>query len=95
MTTSRKPREARTDVERALDRAAAARPDADIMADYAGEDEFARINGISKRTVERYRAQPDGLPYLEFGGRIHIPIEESREWLRARIKRPNQRRRAD
>jgi hypothetical protein len=74
----------------------AARSGANILAgDYALEDDWAAQNGISKRSVERYRAQPDGLPFVEFGGRIHIPIPESREWLRSRIKRPNQRRRAD
>jgi hypothetical protein len=65
-----------------------------ILAGYVPEGEFAKSNGIGRRTVWRYRNQPNGLPSVEFGGRIYIPIEESREWLRARIKRPNQRRRA-
>jgi hypothetical protein len=34
----------------------------------------------------------NGLPFVEFGGRIYIPIEEARDWLRNRIKRPNRRR---
>jgi hypothetical protein len=73
----------------------AARPSANILGDdYAVEDDFATDNKVSKRTIERYRAQPDGLPFVEWGGLIHIHIPGAREWLRSRIKHRNQRRRA-
>jgi hypothetical protein len=65
-----------------------------ILAGYIREDVFVADAEISKRTSARYRSQADGLPFLEFGGRIYIPIEPAREWLRSRVKRPNQRRKA-
>lgn len=77
-----------------MTQSAVTRPDANILTDYAPEEKFAEANNISIRTAERYRAQPDGLPFVEFGGRIYIPIEESREWLRSRIKRPNHERKS-
>lgn len=65
-----------------------------ILADFDPQDEFARNNGpISAKTVSRYRSEPDGLPYLEYGGRIYIgPRNEAREWLMRRVRRPNPRR---
>ncbi|SDR52671.1 hypothetical protein SAMN05519103_04561 [Rhizobiales bacterium GAS113] len=68
--------------------------DQNILAGYIREDEFAAKAGISRRTASRYRNQVDGLPFLEFGGWIYIPISAAREWLQARIKHPNQRRKA-
>lgn len=65
-----------------------------ILAGYLTEQDFADGAKISVRTVARYRSMPDGLPYVEFGGRIYIPIEDAREWLRNRVKRPNPRRKA-
>ncbi|MFO1125100.1 MAG: hypothetical protein U1E25_07350 [Methylocystis sp.] len=67
---------------------------AGVLAGYVDEVTFAAEARISQRTSARYRKQPDGLPYVEFGGRIYIPLTEAREWLGAKIKRPNQRRRA-
>jgi hypothetical protein len=66
---------------------------ASILSGAAPEAKFASDNGISQRTVARYRNQTDGLPYFEFGGRVFIPIEEARAWLQARVKRPNPSRR--
>ncbi|MGY3445635.1 helix-turn-helix domain-containing protein [Bradyrhizobium sp. USDA 4473] len=65
-----------------------------ILTGYITESQFADGAKISVRTVIRYRNQPDGLPYLKFGRRIYIPFDEARDWLRARVKRPNARRRA-
>lgn len=65
-----------------------------ILDGYDPEPVFAAGAHISTRTTARYRNQPNGLPYVEFGGRIYIPREEARDWLRSRIKRPNQRRTA-
>jgi hypothetical protein len=65
-----------------------------ILDDYDEQTAWAAAAKVAERTVARYRAMPDGLPFVEFGGKIYIPREESREWLRSRIKRPNQRRRS-
>ena len=64
-------------------------PDARILDDYVEEAEFARANNISTRTSARYRNQPNGLPYLEWGGKIYIHLKGAREVVRARTKRRN------
>jgi hypothetical protein len=64
-----------------------------FLAGYQTEPQFAQDADISTRTSSRYRNQPDGLPYVMWGGKVYIPIEPAREWLRSRIKRPNARRR--
>jgi hypothetical protein len=69
-------------------------PEADILAGYAEQEQFARINRISPRTVARYRNRPDGLPSVAFGGKVFIPIDEASAWLKSQVRRPNQRRRA-
>jgi hypothetical protein len=63
-----------------------------VLDGYVSETAFAAGANISPRTCSRYRNQPDGLPYVEFGGRIYYPLEEARAWLASKIKRPNQRR---
>ena len=67
---------------------------ASILADFDLEEDFAKNNGpISTKTSKRYRDQPNGLPSLEWGGRIYIgPRDEARQWLLKRVKRPNPRR---
>jgi hypothetical protein len=65
----------------------------DILAGYVEQDEFARNHRISSRTVARYRNRPDGLPSVNFGGKVFIPIDEAAAWLKNQVRRPNQRRR--
>jgi hypothetical protein len=77
-----------------VDQPATAQTGADILSGYAGQEEFAKSNRISARTVARYRNQANGLPSVTFGGRIFIPIDEASAWLRAQVRRPNQRRAA-
>jgi hypothetical protein len=63
-----------------------------LLEGYIAEaDLAAEPDGPSKRTLARYRAESDGLPYLTFRGRIYIPIDEGRDWLKRRIQRPNPR----
>jgi hypothetical protein len=57
--------------------------------DYTLEDQWAAERKVSPRTTARYRAQPNGLPFLIFGGRVYIPNREGDEWIRSRIRRPN------
>jgi hypothetical protein len=66
--------------------------DQSILAGYIREDKFATAANISIRTSARYRAQPDGLPFVTFGGHVYIPVAAAREWLRSRVKHPNPRR---
>ena len=60
-----------------------------FLDEYQPAGEWANERGVHLRTVDRYRQQPNGLPYLEFGGRIYIPRKEGDEWIRSRIRRPN------
>jgi hypothetical protein len=66
--------------------------DGDILAGYVEQAQFAHDHRISPRTVARYRNQADGLPSVEFGGKIYIPIDDAASWLRNRIRHPNKRR---
>ena len=64
-----------------------------ILSDeYVAEDDWASAHNVNRRTVKRYRDEPDGLPYVRFGGRIFIHNPSAREWLLRRTKRPNPRR---
>jgi hypothetical protein len=63
-----------------------------FLDEYQLADEWAAEHDIHKRTAARYRQQVNGLPYLEFGGRIYIPRKEGDEWIRSRIRRPNRAR---
>jgi hypothetical protein len=65
-----------------------------LLDGYDWEPVWSANADVTQRTSARYRAMPDGLPFVKFGGKIYIPREESKEWLRSRIKRPNQRRKA-
>jgi hypothetical protein len=63
-----------------------------LLADYQLEDDFARSNNVSPRTVARYRNQPDGLPYVVWGGKVLVHIPGAREWLLKRTVSRNPRR---
>jgi hypothetical protein len=66
-----------------------------VLDGFVPEERFASDNHISPRTSRRYRLQPDGLPFLEWGGKIYIHVETARDWLlRSRMKHPNPRRKA-
>jgi hypothetical protein len=66
--------------------------DVDFQATYETEENWAKRHGISQRTAARYRALPDGLPFLIFGGCVWIPKEAGREWIANRVQRRNPRR---
>ena len=59
----------------------------DILTDYQPEADFAAELGVSRHTVARYRAEPDGLAYVMLGGRVYIHIPGAKEWMAKRIKR--------
>ena len=69
---------------------------ANLLEGFQPEQEFADDNGISRRQVARYRNEPDGLPYMYFGGRVWIDIEGGREWIKRRVinRNPTRTRRA-
>jgi hypothetical protein len=53
------------------------------------EEEFASSANVHPRTIKRYRDQPNGLPYLIWGGKVYIPTADAREWLLRRVRHPN------
>jgi hypothetical protein len=61
--------------------------DAEFLAQYSRESDWAKAHGITQRTVARYRDR--GLPFLFFGGWIWIPRREGDEWIASRVKRRN------
>jgi hypothetical protein len=65
-----------------------------FLDDYQLEAEFAVEIDVCQRTVARYRGEPNGLPFVELGGRIYIHIPSARDWLAGRLKRNNPRRAA-
>ena len=65
-----------------------------ILDGYVPEEDFAAAHDVNPRTVARYRNQPDGLPYVKWGGRVFIDVNGARKWLAKKTIRRNQRRRA-
>ncbi|WP_245309792.1 hypothetical protein [Bradyrhizobium jicamae] len=65
---------------------------ASILDGYFPEKKFAEDNNTTQRTIARYRHLPDGLPWTLWSGRVWIPIEEGRAWLKSRVRHPNNRR---
>ena len=63
--------------------------DANILQDYVWEGDFAEANHVSQRTVKRARDEPDGLAWIEWGGRVYIHLPSARQYLARRTRRPN------
>jgi hypothetical protein len=55
---------------------------------------IARMIQVTVRTVNRYSAMPDGMPYIVLGRRRLYHIPSVREWLLNRMITPNPRRKA-
>ena len=66
--------------------------DPNFLAEYERESEWAAGHAISQRTSARYRALPNGLPFLFWCGSIWIPKREGREWIASRVQRRTARR---
>jgi hypothetical protein len=64
-----------------------------FLEEYQLAADWAVEHDVHQRTVDRYRQQPDGLPFLEFGGKIYIPRKAAEDWIRARVQWPNRRQR--
>ena len=68
--------------------------DSDILADYVDRSQLAEKLNCSTRTISRYMAEPDGLPYVRVGGRTLFRLETVRRWLERREHYPNPTRRS-
>jgi hypothetical protein len=56
------------------------------------EVELARRLGRSRRTLKRWRDQPDGLPHCKLGSAVLFRVDTVVEWIAAQERRPNPRR---
>jgi hypothetical protein len=65
-----------------------------ILEGYAPKADYARAIRACTRTVDNYRKQPDGLPYVTIAGKVYIPVAKGREWIERRIVTPNPTRKA-
>jgi hypothetical protein len=64
-----------------------------LDGEYQLEADWSRDHNVRPRTTMRYRKEPDGLPWVKFGGRVYIHLPGSREWLKRRTRRPSPTRR--
>ncbi len=65
-----------------------------LLDDYLTRDELAAELRVTTRTVIRWQNMPDGVPYVELGGRTLYRRSSVRAWIESHEKRPNPRRRA-
>lgn len=63
-----------------------------FLADYLDLGRFAADVNRDPRTVLRWMAMPNGLPFVRLGNRRLIHIEMARQWLFARMRHPSPRR---
>lgn len=63
-----------------------------LLQDYRTEKQLAGELNMSDRTLKRYRAMPDGLPYVQLGGRILYHVPTVLAWIQTRTVHPNPRR---
>lgn len=66
----------------------------DLLAGYLTRDQLASQLGVTVRTLGRWMAQPNGLPYTTLGARTLFRIDAVKEWIASRERRPNPRRRS-
>lgn len=52
------------------------------------KDEAAAELGLTMGTLDQWRSQGKGPPYLKFGGRIYYPRAEFETWVREQIRHP-------
>ena len=65
-----------------------------ILDGFQLKSAFAEDHGVTERTVDRYRNEPNGLPWAKFGGKVYIHIEGGRAWLMRRVRSNNPTREA-
>jgi hypothetical protein len=66
-----------------------------LLEDYLPRAALAEQLDVCERTLARYEAEPDGLPVTVIGGRRLYRVDAVREWLTARERQRNPRRRGN
>ncbi len=67
-------------------RRSSARPDRRAVSAPANVDTWraAELIGMSKRTLEKWRGEGTGPPFLKLGRRVLYSVADLEEWLRSR-----------
>lgn len=65
-----------------------------VLGEFTDKKNLSKSLGVTPRTIDRWCAMPDGLPFISIQKKRFFRIEGVREWLRARERRPNPRRAA-
>ena len=60
-----------------------------LLAGFVTRAQLAAEWNCHERTIARYEAMPDGLPFLTIGGRKMYRIEDARAFMERRITTPN------
>ncbi|KPM13724.1 helix-turn-helix domain-containing protein [Citromicrobium bathyomarinum] len=65
-----------------------------LLDEYLNREQLAHELKVNPRTVMRWQNLPNGLPFVELGGRILYRRASVMEWIASKERFPNQRRRA-
>ena len=66
----------------------------EALRGYLTKTALAKEFRVSERTLDRWRNQPDGIPYTTAGSLVLFNIVSVRRWLAKRERHPNRRRAA-
>lgn len=62
-----------------------------LLDEYLDRPSLAAELKVSERTLIRWQHLPDGLPYVELGGRILYRVPSVKAWIEALERKPNPR----
>ena len=62
-----------------------------LLQDYLTREQAAAELHVTPRTLSRWQAQPNGLPYVEMGGRVLYRRQSILAWIESCERRPNPR----
>jgi len=65
--------------------------DDNILSEYQLQAEAARAGRVSERTIARKRREPNGIPWMEWGGKVYVHRAGYRDYLKRRIQRNGRR----
>lgn len=68
-------------------------PHTNLLEGFAEVTQIAADLGKHPLTICRWMNKPDGLPYVRVGRKRYVHVETAREWMFARMRRPNPTRR--
>jgi hypothetical protein len=66
----------------------------EALRGYLTKAALSKEFGVSERTIDRWRNQPNGIPYTTAGATVLFNVVSVRKWLAKRERYPNRRRAA-